>query len=122
MRQISAQELKHLLESEAPPCVLDVRDPHEWAICAIEGTVKIPLPAIQLAAYEILSGQRRAEDTVLAQLPRDRDLIVHCHAGVRSEYAILMLRELGFEAEHLINLEGGITAWALQVDPTMPIY
>ena len=54
--------------------------------------------------------------------PRDREVIVHCRSGVRSVDVIKMLRSLGYNPDNLVNVEGGILAWARQVDSTMPVY
>ena len=60
--------------------------------------------------------------TLLAQVPTDQPVVVHCHHGARSEYAIMILREVGYDAANLINLEGGIDAWSAEADPTTPRY
>ncbi|MBE0690316.1 MAG: rhodanese-like domain-containing protein [Anaerolineae bacterium] len=120
--QVSAQELEARIRSNSDVFLLDVRNPDEWEICKLENAVTLPLPTLQMAAQEIIFGGDAAENGVVAQIPRDRDVIVYCHTGVRSQYAIMMLRELGYEPTRLINLSGGIHAWALSVDPTMPTY
>lgn len=84
---------------------LDVRDPHEWDICRIEGAIHIPLS--DLAAR-------------FGELDRDQRLIVYCLMGGRSRKATELLRDAGFDK--LLNLSGGIRAWAHSVDPTMTIY
>jgi len=100
---------------------LDVRNPEEWAISALEDTVKIPKPDIVLAVEDVLSKRKTAEQTVLAEIPRDREVIVHCRSGIRSTDVIKLLRQVGYE-NVLVNLEGGILAWAKYVDTTMPSY
>ena len=57
---------------------------------------------------------------VAAQLPLDRDILVHCKSGVRSAFVCHTLAENGFS--RLFNLDGGISGWARQVDPSMPLY
>jgi rhodanese-related sulfurtransferase len=88
-----------------PPFVLDVREPWEVALCRIEDSFAVPLQALPQA---------------LPELPRDRDIVVVCHHGVRSMHAAQWLARAGFARVH--NLRGGIAAWADKVDPAMPRY
>lgn len=85
--------------------LLDVRSPLERQIATIAGARSLPLEEL---------GERFAE------LPRDRDLIVFCHVGVRSAYAVEWLRSQGFSRAH--NLSGGIDAWSREIDPSIPRY
>ena len=85
--------------------ILDVRNPEEYQICKIAGSTLIPLPSLP---------QRFNE------LDREKEMIVHCKSGMRSQKAIQFLRAQGFEK--LTNLKGGILAWADRIDPTMPKY
>lgn len=101
--------------------VLDVRDPHEWEISALDGTLRIPKGQIEAAKNDVLAGRKTREQTVLAQIPRDREIIVHCRSGKRSADSIKFLQEAGY-ANKLVNLAGGILAWADQIDPSMPKY
>jgi adenylyltransferase/sulfurtransferase len=103
--EITVEELKRRLDRGEPVFVLDVRNPEEYQICRIAGTTLIPLPALP---------QRFGE------LDREREMVVHCKSGMRSQKAIQFLREQGFRK--LINLKGGILAWAERIDPTMPKY
>lgn len=89
----------------APPLLVDVREPWELAICALEGAVAIPIREL---------ARRRDE------LPRDRELVLVCHHGVRSQAAALLLAREGFARVH--NLQGGLAAWADEVDPALPRY
>ena len=86
--------------------LLDVREDHEWEICNLEelGAVRIPLGDLPQHLHE---------------LDQDRDLVVHCRSGGRSAKAVELLRQAGFDA---VNLEGGILAWAEEIDPEMPTY
>ena len=105
--------------------ILDVRNPEEWEIATLEDVVPvtyIPKPQIQIAVDEIKAGRKRREDTVVGRIPRDREVIVHCRSGVRSTDVIKTLRGLGYNPDRLVNLEGGILAWAKQVDQNMPVY
>jgi rhodanese-related sulfurtransferase len=87
------------------PVIVDVREPWEFERCHIEGS--LPVPLAQLAA-------RRSE------LPADRDLVLVCHHGSRSQQAAAWLAQNGFPKVN--NLRGGVEAWALEVDPAMPRY
>jgi rhodanese-related sulfurtransferase len=85
--------------------VLDVREPHELAVAALEGAVHIPMAQIP--------------DRV-GELPRDREIVVLCHQGVRSERVTQFLRASGFD--RAVNLAGGIDAWSREIDPALPRY
>jgi rhodanese-related sulfurtransferase len=106
VNEISAPALKAALESNAPPALVDVRNPDEHAYAAIPHSTLIPL-------YEI--EERAAELEPL----RDRKLVVYCHLGVRSLDAAAYLRSLGFDA---VSLAGGIEAWSCEVDPKIRRY
>jgi len=104
IRQLSAPDLKTLLESGAPIELVDVRTHEERAVAAIEGS-------------------RLLDQTYHnALLLRDRDtpLVFQCHHGVRSQHAAEYFREQGFR--NLYNLRGGIDAWSMLVDPSVPRY
>jgi rhodanese-related sulfurtransferase len=102
---IEPAALKRLLESAQPPLVLDVRENWERAAARLTGTVDIPMQEVP---------QR------LAELPRDRDIVVMCHGGVRSMKVAQFLAQNGFS--RLANLSGGIHAWACDVDPSVGTY
>ena len=85
--------------------VLDIREPFEVAICAIEDSVSIPM-------------QQVAQQ--LETLPHENPLIVICHHGVRSAMVTGFLRNNGFD--NAWNLAGGIDAWAALMAPDMPRY
>jgi len=106
MRQITAPELDQRLRSgEAAPLLLDVREPHEFAYCRIPGSVNLSM------------GQVPAR---LAELDPQRETVVICHHGMRSSQVAGFLESQGFG--DIINLVGGVAAWAGQVDPAMPTY
>lgn len=119
---ITASELKKRIDAGAAPVLLDVRNPDEWEIASIDGAIRIALPQVQMAAQQIAYFGRPREETFLAQVPTDQPVVVHCHHGTRSEYAIMILREVGYDAANLINLEGGIDAWSVEADPDVPRY
>ncbi|CAM2792610.1 adenylyltransferase/sulfurtransferase MoeZ [Skermania piniformis] len=104
---ITALELKQLLDSGRDLQIVDVREPVEWDIVHIEGAKLIP-------KNRIVSGE------ALAELPHDRPIVLHCKTGVRSAEALAVLKQAGFaDASHL---QGGVVAWARQVDPSLPVY
>ena len=104
MRQLTVQELQALMEGAptARPHLLDVREPWEFELARIEGSNLIPMQTIP--------------DQV-EQLDRTHPTVVICHHGTRSLQVVAFLERLGFENLH--NLQGGIDAWARQVDPRL---
>jgi adenylyltransferase/sulfurtransferase len=123
MHEISVQQLKEAIDRHDPDVVvLDVRDPHEWEIAAIEGTLRIPKGDIQAAKNAVLAGRKLREETVLVQIPQDKTLLVHCRSGKRSADSIHFLAEVGYDMDRMYNVAGGILAWADQIDPTLPKY
>jgi adenylyltransferase/sulfurtransferase len=105
VEEIGPSELKRRLDAGDPLEVIDVREPHEWAICRIEGARPVPLGSLAARIHE---------------LDPERTYVLQCRSGVRSAKALGLLRQAGFR--HLLNLRGGILAWARDVDPTMPTY
>jgi rhodanese-related sulfurtransferase len=103
--EIAPFELARLRSRPGGCAILDVREPWEIAICALPEAVQVPLDRLV----------ERAES-----LPRDRVLVVVCHAGVRSLIAAQHLRASGFD--RVTSLRGGLDAWALEIDPDMPRY
>ncbi|MCX4092247.1 adenylyltransferase/sulfurtransferase MoeZ [Nocardia sp. alder85J] len=104
---ITARELKDMLDAGKDVAIIDVREPVEWDIVRIEGATLIPKD-------RILSGE------ALSELPQNRPIVLHCKSGVRSAEALAALKQAGFsDATHL---QGGILAWANQVDPSLPVY
>ncbi|MFI9509456.1 adenylyltransferase/sulfurtransferase MoeZ [Nocardia sp. NPDC052566] len=104
---ITARELKELLDAGKDIEIIDVREPVEWEIVHIEGAKLIPKD-------RILSGE------ALSELPQNRPIVLHCKTGVRSAEALAALKRAGFaDATHV---QGGIIAWANQIDPSLPVY
>lgn len=103
--EISPRELSEKLKAPNPPLLVDVRQPNEFQYCRIEGAMLKPLPQI---------GQWSAE------LDPEQEIVLQCHTGVRSAQAVMFLRQRGFK--RVVNLRGGIEAWSLQVDPSVPRY
>ncbi len=121
IQEIDVFELQRRM-SENGVVVLDVREPHEWAISAIDGTLRIPKGEIQVAKNAVLAGRKLREETVLAEIPTDRDVLVHCRSGKRSADVIAFLQEIGYDSTRLYNVAGGILAWAQSIDDTLPQY
>ncbi|GAB5494085.1 MAG: molybdopterin-synthase adenylyltransferase MoeB [Phototrophicaceae bacterium] len=120
--QVSVTDLKAKIDSGEDIVVLDVREPHEWEIAALDGTVRIPKGDIQAAKNALKASRKLEEETVLAQIPRDKPLYVHCRSGKRSADSILFLQEVGYDINNMYNVAGGILAWADQIDPTLAQY
>ncbi len=107
MRQWSATQLRdHLDQAAEKPLLLDVREPWEFRICHIEGSKLVPMREIPAAA---------------AELDPDQEIVVICHHGIRSLQVARYLEEhLGFS--NVINLAGGVDAWAREIDKGMAVY
>lgn len=101
---MDAQQLAEYLQNSTP-LLLDVREPWEFEICHLAGSLNIPMEQISQNLNKIASAQ---------------ECVVLCHHGVRSRHTIQYLQQQGIE--HLINLDGGIEAWARQIDPDMALY
>lgn len=102
-----AQLAAYLNQNDDPPLLLDVREVWEYEICHIEGSELIPMRQIPPAVEQ-------------ARLDPARETVVICHHGIRSRQVAYYLEHLGFTK--LINLEGGVEAWAQDVDPNMKRY
>lgn len=104
MRRLSAPQLAaHLAEHS--PLLLDVREPWEFQLCHIEGSRLLPLGEVAAAT---------------PQLPADEEIVVICHHGNRSMRVCEYLEQRGFT--RLINLDGGVDAWAKLVDTSLATY
>ena len=107
VRRLSPHELKALLSAGAPLTLIDVRQPEEYALARIEGATLIPLMELPVRAGEI-----QPEDGA--------PVVLYCHHGIRSLKAAYFLAQSGLD--NVANLDGGIEAWSLTVDPTVPRY
>ena len=103
--EIDVATLAEWRRDGADHCVVDVREPQELAVCRLDGTLDIPMGQIPA----------RLED-----IPGDRPVIVMCHHGGRSAQVVQWLSARGMD--NVINLRGGIDAWAREVDQTMGRY
>ncbi|OYW25348.1 MAG: sulfurtransferase [Hydrogenophilales bacterium 12-63-5] len=96
MRQFRPPELAAHIQSGHTPVLLDVREPWEWNLCRLPGAILIPM---------------RELPARLSELNKDAETVVICHHGVRSYHVV-----------DVVNLAGGVAAWADEVDPAMPRY
>jgi len=107
VREISAKDLQQKMESKVDLVLLDVREPNELAVCKLANIKHIPLGELQSRVNEL------AEH-------KEAEIVVYCRSGKRSERACQFLTQSGFK--NVANLEGGILAWARDIDPSMPNY
>lgn len=103
--EIAPTSLRAAMAKGERPLLLDVREPREYQLCHLEGAKLIPLGELQ---------------SRMKELNKDGPIVVYCHIGIRSSFAIRVLRSAGYS--NVRNLTGGIKAWAEQVDPKMPRY
>ncbi|QFZ16817.1 adenylyltransferase/sulfurtransferase MoeZ [Saccharothrix syringae] len=104
---ITPLELKQKQDAGDDFLLVDVREPHEYEIVRIPGSVLIPKD-------RILSGE------AFAELPQDKPLVLHCKSGARSAEALAALHRAGFK--DAVHVGGGVLAWAREVDPSLPTY
>ncbi|MDE3011862.1 MAG: sulfurtransferase [Pseudomonadota bacterium] len=102
---IEVETLQSWREQGLRHALLDVREPREVAACAVDGALLVPMQEIP---------QR------LRELPQDLPLVVMCHHGMRSRMVVQYLKAQGFD--QVINLDGGIDAWAARIAPGMARY
>jgi adenylyltransferase/sulfurtransferase len=102
---MTVSELKSRIDAGTAPVLLDVREPHEIAICRMPGSKAIPLGRLP---------ER------LGELDPAAEIVVHCKTGARSARAVGILRQAGFG--HARNLTGGILRWINEIDPSLPRY
>ena len=103
--EISVTDLSRRIAGPDAPVVLDVREPQEIAIARFPGAVEIPMQSVP---------------SRMAELDRNAEIFVLCHHGMRSAHVADYLAEQGFT--RVGNVTGGIDAWALMVDPSVPRY
>ena len=104
---IAVTELKAKMDNGEKFMLIDVREPGEFEIVRIPGSVLIP-------KQEFLNG------SALEKLPQDVPIILHCKSGIRSAECLAVLKQAGFaDATHV---SGGVVAWVKQIDPALPIY
>lgn len=107
MQHLSVTELAAWIADPArpTPVLLDVREPWELDTCRIDGALSIPMRSIPAR---------------LSELKEDVSLVCICHHGMRSLQVAHYLEQHGYLA--VLNLTGGVDAWARRIDPTMPLY
>lgn len=107
IEQLPAAALRQWLDdtSRNAPFILDVRESWEYEICQIPNARSLPMQEVPAR---------------LSELPRETDIVVVCHHGMRSLQVADYLAQAGWD--RVYNLSGGIAAWADQVDPAMPRY
>lgn len=106
MREMTPIELEHYLEQTTPlPLLLDVRETWEFNICSIDNSRLIPMGQIP---------------TKLDELDTKQEIVVICHHGIRSANVCHYLEHQGYK--QMINLAGGVDAWARDVDHDMAVY
>lgn len=105
VKAISVQELKQWKDKENDFQLIDVRETYEYDICNLGGELA---PLNSILNYK-------------GNIAKDKPVVIHCRSGVRSANAIKVLQnQFGFD--NLFNLEGGILAWAKEIDPSLPTY
>ena len=104
---VTPREVRELLDAGKKLALIDVREPVEWDINHIEGAELVPKSTLE-------SGEG------LARLPHDRTPVLYCKTGVRSAEALAAVKKAGFS--DALHLQGGIVAWAKQVEPDMVMY
>jgi adenylyltransferase/sulfurtransferase len=102
---LTAAELKAMQDRGEDFLLVDVREPAEWEIVRIPGAVLIPKGD--------LPGR-------LSELPQNKPVVMYCKTGIRSAETLALLKNAGFK--DAMHLQGGVTAWATQVDKSAPVY
>ena len=101
-QEIGVKELKRLRDQEPDLYLLDVREQDEWDLAHIQGAHLKPLSVLE---------------TEYQDIPKDRTVYCYCKMGGRSASAAAFLRSKGYP--HVVNVMGGIQAWAREIDPSM---
>jgi len=102
--QMSVKDLKQRMDAGNAPFIVDVREPFEYQIANL-GARLIPMNEVPAR---------------LAEIPRDREVVVQCKSGGRSQRVAEFLAQSGYT--RVSNLAGGILAWAAEIDPSMTTY
>ncbi len=105
MKEITVQELKQMKDNHAIFQLIDVREPHEYDICNLDGEL---IPQAEIPHH-------------IDKIDKDKKVVIHCRSGSRSGNMIQWLeKNHGFT--NLYNLKGGVKAWSMEIDPSMPTY
>ena len=104
MKSITVQELHKLINNNKNISLVDVREKSERVMASIKGSIHVPMMAIphQLELFN-----------------KDEPIYLFCHSGVRSAQACLYLEQQGFDS---VNIIGGIHAWSIEIDSSVPTY
>jgi len=102
---ITATELKAMQDRGDEFLLVDVREPAEWEIVRIPGAVLIPKGDLP---------------SRLSDLPQNKPVVMYCKTGIRSAETLALLKNAGFK--DALHVQGGVSAWAVQVDKTAPLY
>lgn len=105
IREITVQELKNMQDSGEAYTLIDVRNPDEFNYCNLDG-ILIPMSQIP---------------DKIPEIPQEGKVIIHCHHGGRSRKVIAWLQD-AYGYKNLYNLQGGIHAWSVDIDSSVPIY
>jgi adenylyltransferase/sulfurtransferase len=105
IKSITVQQLKEMRDNKEPFHLIDVREQHEYTLVNI-GAELIPVSLVPVK---------------IDDFDREGKVIVHCRSGARSANVIHQLQQLR-GLDNLYNLEGGILAWAKEIDPSLPTY
>lgn len=107
VRQILPHDVKARLDAGEPVYLLDVRQPEEYALAHLPGSHLFPLGELPYRASEV-------------EPPEGATVVVYCHHGVRSLSGAAILQQFGFS--NVASMAGGIDAWSVHVDPSVPRY
>ncbi len=106
MRHFSVGELKDYLDQHSElPLLLDVREPWEFEKCHLDGSILVPMQQVP---------------NTISNFDPEKTTVVICHHGIRSRQVAYYLEQQGFD--NIINLEGGVEAWAQEIDLSMQRY
>lgn len=104
---ISVRTLKTMIDSAVDMVLIDVREPNEFEILRIPGSILVP-------KQEILNG------SALASLPQTTQIVLYCKSGARSAECLAVIKSAGFA--DAVHVGGGVLAWAREIDPSLPVY
>jgi sulfur-carrier protein adenylyltransferase/sulfurtransferase len=107
--EIEPTAVKNMMDSKKSFKLVDVREPSEYDICKIEGSILVPLGDVKARDQALLNGLNPADE-----------IVTHCHHGVRSLTAAEILKEMGFN--NVKSMSGGINEWSIQVDENVARY
>lgn len=107
VEQVSVTELKQAMDEGKDLVLVDVREPHELKICCLKYNLHIPLGDLRFRMEEL-------------EPYKEKELVLYCRSGRRSNMAAMFLSELGFAK--VKNLKGGVLAWSDEIDSSFAKY